>query len=176
MIFAFMVTAENSRLLSGRHGGGNEGWRRGIFHAQRLRFDSDSVAFAARIDATMKKITAILCAAILVALVTAASAAQKIQHVVSFKFKATATADDVKKVETSFADLKNKIPQIKSLQWGTNISPEKLNKGFTHCWVLTFNSAKDRDTYLDHPDHKAFGKNLSPVLEDVFVIDFVVEK
>jgi len=30
----------------------------------------------------------------------------------------------------------------------------------------------DSDTYIAHPDHKAFGKILGPVLEDVFVIDF----
>ena len=30
-------------------------------------------------------------------------------------------------------------------------------------------------TYLVHPDHKAFGKALGPVLEDVFVIDFWVK-
>jgi len=26
--------------------------------------------------------------------------------------------------------------------------------------------------YLEHPEHKAFGKLIGPVLEDVFVIDF----
>ena len=105
-----------------------------------------------------------------------AGAAEKIQHVVSFKFKSTAKPEDIKKVETAFADLKKKIPQIKSLAWGTNISPEKLNKGFTHCWVLTFASTADRDAYLVHPDHKEFGKNLGPVLEDVLVIDFVARE
>jgi len=37
---------------------------------------------------------------------------------------------------------------------------------------VTFKSEKDRETYITHPDHKAFGKVLGPVLEDVFVIDF----
>ncbi len=124
----------------------------------------------------MKNLTALLCAAILAGFAFSASAAPTIQHVVSFKFKSTASPEDVKKVEAAFADLKNKIPQIKSLEWGTNISPEKLNKGFTHCWVLTFKSEKDRDTYLHHPDHVAFGKSLAPVLDDVFVIDFVAQK
>jgi hypothetical protein len=124
----------------------------------------------------MKSVTALLCVSLLLSLASAASAAQKIQHVVSFKFKATASPEDIKKVETAFAGLKKKISQIKALEWGTNISPEKLNKGFTHCWVLTFQSEKDRDAYLVHPDHKAFGANLGPVLEDVFVVDFVVQK
>ncbi|MBI5388444.1 MAG: Dabb family protein [Verrucomicrobia bacterium] len=124
----------------------------------------------------MKILTTLLCAAVLAGMTLTASAAQKVQHVVSFKFKSTATADDIKKVEAAFAGLKKKIAQIKSLEWGTNVSPEKLNKGFTHCWILSFNSEKDRDAYLVHPDHKAFGKLLGPFLEDVFVVDFVVQK
>jgi hypothetical protein len=93
-------------------------------------------------------------------------------HVVSLKFKDGATAEQLKPAEDAFAALKDKIPGITSLHWGTNISPEGKNKGFTHCFVLTFTSAKDRDAYLVHPDHKAFGKVLGPVVADVMVIDF----
>ena len=93
-------------------------------------------------------------------------------HVVSLKFKSSATPEQIKAVEIAFAGLKEKIPGITSLQWGTNVSPEKHDKGFTHCFVLTFATEKDRDAYLPHPEHKAFGKVLGPVLADVFVIDF----
>jgi hypothetical protein len=96
----------------------------------------------------------------------------KLNHVVSFKFKDSATKEQIREVEEAFRALKTKIPQIQKLQWGMNNSPEGLNKGFTHCWVLTFVSEADRDAYLVHPDHKEFGKLLKPVLGDVFVIDF----
>ena len=124
----------------------------------------------------MKILTTILWAVALFGITSSGGAAEKIQHVVSFKFKGTAKLADIQGVEIAFAALKKKIPQIKALTWGTNISPEKLNKGFTHCWILTFASTADRDAYLVHPDHKAFGKILGPVLEDVFVIDFVVKE
>jgi len=65
-----------------------------------------------------------------------------------------------------------KIPGITSLNWGTNVSPEQKNKGFTHCFVLTFATEKDRDGYLPHPEHKAFGKVLGPIVGDLLVIDF----
>ena len=97
---------------------------------------------------------------------------KKLYHVVSIKFKDTATKEQVRAVEEAFAGLKGKIPGITSLAWGTNVSPEKHDKGFTHCFILTFASEKDRDAYLPHPEHKAFGKVLGPVLADVFVIDF----
>jgi hypothetical protein len=93
-------------------------------------------------------------------------------HVVSLKFKPEAKPEQIKAVESAFVQLKTKIPGITSLNWGTNVSPEKHDKGFTHCFVLTFATEKDRDAYLPHPDHKAFGKALGPVMADVMVIDF----
>ena len=96
----------------------------------------------------------------------------KLLHVVSFKFKESATTEQIKQVEDAFRGLKKKIKEIKEYQWGTNVSPEKHDKGFTHGFILSFNTEKDRDAYLVHPDHKEFGKALGPVLADVFVIDF----
>jgi hypothetical protein len=37
---------------------------------------------------------------------------------------------------------------------------------------LTFKSENDRDAYLQHPEHKAFGGMVGAILDDVFVIDF----
>jgi len=99
----------------------------------------------------------------------------KVFHVVCFKFADTATPAQIQKVDADFRALKSKIPQIKALKAGTNMSPEKLNKGFTHCWELTFKNATDRDTYLVHPAHKAFGGSLGSVIADVFVFDFVAK-
>ena len=97
-------------------------------------------------------------------------------HVVSFKFKDTASKEQIKQVEDAFRDLKKKISEIKDYKWGTNVSPEKHDKGFTHAFILTFKNDKDRDAYLIHPDHKAFGKIVGPVLADVFVVDFWAAK
>ena len=97
---------------------------------------------------------------------------KKIRHVVCFKFKEDATDAQIRKVEKAFAGLKKKIPEIKGLEWGVNNSPEGLNKGFTHCFIVTFADEKGRKIYLPHPDHKAFVEILKPILDDVFVIDF----
>jgi hypothetical protein len=100
----------------------------------------------------------------------------KLFHVVSFKFKDSASQDQIRQVTDAFRDLKKKIKEIQSYEWGTNVSPEKRNKGFTHAFVLTFKSDQARDAYLVHPDHKAFGALLGPILDDVLVIDFWAEK
>lgn len=119
----------------------------------------------------MKHIIAILI--LTLGLAFASSAADgKLHHVVSFKFKDTASKEQIKQVEDAFRDLKKKIKEIQTYEWGTNVSPEKHDKGFTHAFILTFKSDKDRDAYLVHPDHKAFGKIVGPVLADVFVVDF----
>lgn len=107
------------------------------------------------------------------ALMEAQSAPKKqLRHVVMFKFKETATEADIKSVEDAFAALPGKIPQIKGYEWGINNSPEGINKGFTHCFFLTFDSEEDRAIYLPHPDHKAFGAVLGPHLDDVLVVDY----
>ena len=95
-----------------------------------------------------------------------------LRHVVLFKFKDGTAATDIKKVEDAFRALPSKIKEIKSLEWGINNSPENLNQGFTHCFFVTFSSEKDRAVYLPHPDHKAFGKILSPYLDKVLVLDY----
>lgn len=100
------------------------------------------------------------------------SGKKQLNHVVLIKFKSSATPEQIKKVEEAFAALKEKVPGVTSLRYGTNVSPEKKNEGYTHAFVLTFGSDKDRDAYLVHPEHKAFGKVLGPVLEEVLVIDF----
>jgi len=57
---------------------------------------------------------------------------KKLFHVVSLKFKPDATKDQIKAVEDAFKGLKEKIPGIAAMTWGTNVSPEKHDKGFTH--------------------------------------------
>ncbi len=104
------------------------------------------------------------------------SPAQKpLRHVVLFKFKDNATSEDIQKVANAFVALKKKISLIKSLEWGTNNSPEKLNQGLTHAFFVTFASEKDRDAYLVHPDHEAFKKIAGPFIDKVTVVDYWVK-
>jgi hypothetical protein len=120
----------------------------------------------------MKTPAILICALLVSGIIMNASAADKLQHVVCFKFKTTAAPPEIKKVEEAFQALPKQISQVQSLEWGTNVSKEKRDKGFTHCFLLSFKSEADRDAYIEHPSHKAFGKLVGPVLDDVFVLDF----
>jgi len=104
---------------------------------------------------------------------TSVSAEGKIlRHVVLFKFKDTATPAQIRQVEDAFRALPGKISEVKTFEWGTNVSPENLAQGFTHCFLLSFSSDKDRDAYLVAPAHKEFGALLRPNLDQVLVVDF----
>jgi hypothetical protein len=98
-----------------------------------------------------------------------------LRHVVLFKFKDSSSPDDVKKVEEAFAALAKNLKLIKDFDWGTNVSPENHSQGLTHCFFVTFNSAEDRDAYLVHPEHKAFGAIAGPHIDKVTVVDYWVK-
>lgn len=99
-----------------------------------------------------------------------------LRHVVLFGFDSTATADQVKVIEDAFCALPSQIDQIKDYEWGTDCSPEGLQKGLTHCFFLTFHSEEDRNAYLVHPAHQAFGKLLNGKLSAVTVVDYWTKK
>jgi hypothetical protein len=104
---------------------------------------------------------------------------EHVRHVVVFKYKKDATPAQIKEVTDAFRSLKGKIPGIVSFEQGPNISPEKLDQGFSHVYLLTFENAAARDAYLPHPDHNKFGELLGKVniLDGKpFVVDFRVEE
>ena len=124
----------------------------------------------------MKKLACCLFFAILISKVSISQTkTPMLRHVVLFGWKAGADSGAIKNVIESFKALPQQITEIKSFEWGTNNSPENLNQGLTHCFLLGFSSEKDRDAYLVHPAHKAFGTTLKPVLEKVTVVDYWVQ-
>jgi hypothetical protein len=100
------------------------------------------------------------------------STAAPLRHVVLFDFRDSATPADIARIEAAFVALRGKIREVKGLEWGTNVSPENLANGFTHCFIVTFDDAAGRDTYLPHPDHKAFVALAGPYIEKALVVDF----
>lgn len=95
-----------------------------------------------------------------------------LRHVVLFAFTETATLADIQAVEHAFAALPPQIAEIKAFEWGTDVSVEHLADGYTHCFLVTFASASDRDAYLVHPAHQAFVARLQPHLAKALVVDF----
>ena len=97
-----------------------------------------------------------------------------IRHLVLLRFKDDTTPAHIHGLEQEFCALRSKIGAVQSLEWGTNNSPEGLDKGFTHCFNLTLADEAARASYLPHPDHQAFVAQLKPALADVLVLDYTV--
>ena len=95
-----------------------------------------------------------------------------LRHVVLFNFNDSASDSMVTVMEDAFAALPDEIEEIAGFEWGTNNSPEGLNKGLTHCFLVTFESEAGRAAYLPHPAHQAFVKLIGPYVEDVTVVDY----
>ena len=97
------------------------------------------------------------------------------RHVVLFKFKDSATPEQVKHIEEEFAKLPSKIDTVTGFEWGTDISPEGKADGFTHCFFVTFKDKAGLEVYIPHAAHQEFVSQLKPILDKVLVIDYVAK-
>lgn len=123
------------------------------------------------------KSLSLLAAALLFAMTTLATAAEApYRHVVLFKFKDSTSPEQVQTIEKAFIELAGKIDTVKGFEWGTNVSPEGLNDGFTHCFFVTFADKAGLEVYLPHAEHQAFVSKLKPLLDKVCVVDYVAKK
>ena len=97
-------------------------------------------------------------------------------HVVLLKIRKNVPKTDVEHLFAEIGGLKSKIPGILSFSWGPYSSPEGLNRGFTHGFVMTFKDAAARDVYLPHPAHEVVKGHVLEVLSDgmdgVMAFDF----
>jgi len=98
----------------------------------------------------------------------------KVKHIALIRFKDGTGDEQVEKVFDDLMELSEEVPGIEDYVAGTNNSPEGLNKGYTHGFVMTFTDAAARDAYLTHPEHERFKAGALPLVEDVAVFDFEV--
>jgi hypothetical protein len=102
-------------------------------------------------------------------------AEELVRHVVVFKYTEDASDAEIQEITEAFRALQDKIPGIVSFEHGVNNSPEDLNQGFTHVYVITFEDEAARDAYLPHPEHQQFVDMLmgSGIFDEAFVVDYV---
>ena len=100
------------------------------------------------------------------------SAPTKLRHMVLFGFKAGVAQAQIDELVARFGALKDLVPGVEAFEWGTDVSPEGLAQGHSHCFLLTFASERDRDAYLPHPAHQAFVSGIAPIVERALVVDY----
>ncbi len=98
----------------------------------------------------------------------------KIKHIALVKFKADTTAEQKQMFSDQILDLTETVAGIEDYVSGDNCSPEGMNQGFNHGFVMTFSDAAARDAYLSHPEHERVKALVMPLIESVLVFDFEV--
>lgn len=93
-------------------------------------------------------------------------------HIVLMKFKPQVASEQIAELWRFLAELQHLIPGITTFSGGPNTSPEALAQGYTHGFLITFESARARDAYLPHPEHLRVKAQLSPCLDRVLVFDW----
>ena len=98
-----------------------------------------------------------------------------VRHMVVCCFKEGTTEETIADLLGQVHTLQEKIPGIQGVESGPYESPEGANQGYTHGFLVTFDSPAARDGYLSHPDHDVVRDALLAKLESVVAFDFEVK-
>lgn len=96
-----------------------------------------------------------------------------VRHVILLNFKDSTTPAQQEEMLKAFAALQDKIDTIIGFEGGTSVSPENMEQGYTHCFIISFEDEEGRDVYLPHPAHQKFVDTYLPILDQVVVFDFI---
>lgn len=101
-----------------------------------------------------------------------------IRHIVLIRFRPDLDAAEIAEKLEGVLALKDRIGGILSIMAGENNSPEHLEKGFRHGFVVDFADGAARDAYLPHPEHVKVGKSLVEAaeggIEGILVFDYAL--
>ena len=98
----------------------------------------------------------------------------QVKHYGVFQFKSEVSPVEIATCFREMAGMVGRIPGLLDFAHGPYDSDEGLNDGFTHGFVMTFDTPQSRDTYLPHPEHERVKLIVVPNLERVMVFDFTV--
>lgn len=88
-----------------------------------------------------------------------------IRHCVFVKFRTDVSATERADIYAGLAALVGQIDGLLRADFGPNISPEGMAKGFNDGFIMDLADADARDRYLVDPAHKAAGARLVAALE-----------
>jgi hypothetical protein len=99
-----------------------------------------------------------------------------IRHIVLIRFRSDIGSGDIEDALNQVIALRDKIDGIVAVSIGGNVSPEALEKGFRHGFVVDFADIAARNAYLPHPDHVIVGTRLVELaengIEGILVFDY----
>ena len=99
-----------------------------------------------------------------------------IRHCVLIRARPDREPGELEAVLVDLAALRQRLPGMLSFASGADVSPEGLQRGYTHAFTIDFTDLAARDAYLADADHKALGARLVATAEGgrngILVLDF----
>lgn len=83
-----------------------------------------------------------------------------IQHIVLVQFRPELTEEAIGTLFAELHEIKDKVSGLLTITSGKSQSPEQLERGYMHGFIVEFASWDALQSYQDHPDHRAFGAKL----------------
>jgi hypothetical protein len=100
-----------------------------------------------------------------------------IRHIVLIRFQPTITDAHIAALFAELDQIKGKIPGLLEITSGKSESPEQMERGFMHGFVVDFSDWTALQAYQDHPDHKRLGAGLVAAaggIDGILVFDLPV--
>ncbi len=95
-----------------------------------------------------------------------------VQHMVLVRFKSGVSQEKIDELFALLRELPSLIPGITHFSGGPYSSPEGMNQGYTHGFLMTFDSVEARNNYLPHPEHERVKAAVIPFVEAVVAFDY----
>ncbi|WP_420334229.1 Dabb family protein [Roseibium sp.] len=83
-----------------------------------------------------------------------------IRHIVLIKFKPEVSEDTIRGFFQELREIREQVSGILDITSGRSESPEQIERGYMHGFVVDFEDWDALERYQTHPDHKALGGKL----------------
>jgi heme-degrading monooxygenase HmoA len=94
----------------------------------------------------------------------------QIVHILLLQPKQETSAEALEAVITKIGALQQTIPGILSFESDKNLVTN--NQGYTHGFVMTFESEEHLNAYVSHPTHQIVAKELRSLCSNVLIFDY----
>ncbi|CAD0186649.1 hypothetical protein RUESEDTHA_03558 [Ruegeria sp. THAF57] len=83
-----------------------------------------------------------------------------IRHIVLTKFKPDVPEDTIRGIYDGLAAVTEKLRGARNFTGGRSESPEQIERGYMHGFVIDFDDWDALQNYTDNSEHKALGRQL----------------
>jgi hypothetical protein len=101
-----------------------------------------------------------------------------IRHIVLIRFRPDVPEARIAAIFSDLERVRALVPGIRAITAGRSESPEKIERGYLHGFVVDFDDWAALQAYQDHPEHKGLGAALvahaAGGLDGILVFDLPV--